>query len=276
MLDNKIIFIDWGIYLHKSIFASKKVSMPPTYTALSMIIGDLKKVGVNLDDIVIIACDSHGKGHWRRDLDSSYKHTRKKKREDSGIDWETYFNLFDNLLNDLDLSTPFHIVEIDRLEADDIISAGCRYYKDKSVVIVSFDSDYEQLFLYPNVRIFSPKTKQYKRPINNPHALLQKKIQKEVADDLISPILTEKQYEIRKTIVSLLSLPDEIEQQVIERLSKLQTKTDWDIEKLPFYSLRKRFSEIYNTDNKIDYYKSITGRITKKSKKKTKKQQTLI
>jgi len=269
---DKVVFLDWGVFLHKAIFASQKSSVSSIYVALTMIVGDLKKVGISPNDTIILAVDSHGKGNWRKDLDSQYKSTRRKKREDTGIDWETHFCMFENLLNDLDSGTPFHVVEIDRLEADDIISAGCRFYKDKEIVIVSHDSDYEQLFEYKNVKIFNPKSKKYKKPVENPQAVLQSKIKKEVADDLISPILSERDYEIRKTIVSLLSLPDSIENQVIDSLKKISPKQYWDLNKLPFPVIRQRFSTIYNNDKKVDYIDSIIG---KKKKRKTKQQSIL-
>lgn len=270
----KVVFVDWGVYLHKAIFAGTKMQRSPTWLASTMIIGDLKKVGVTPDDTIIIACDSHGKGNWRKDLDKQYKSTRKQKREDSGLDWETHFCLFENLLNEIEFGTPFHVIEIDRLEADDIISAGSRFYKDREMVIISHDSDYEQLFIYPHVKIFSPTSKKYKVAPKNPKSILDKKIRKEVADDLTSPVTNDEEYKIRKTIVDLSELPEEIESQVISRLEKISHKENWDINKLSSPSTRRKITEVFNSEDKVvDYVKCVTEK--KKYKKKVKQQSLL-
>lgn len=271
----KVVFVDWGVYLHKAIFAGIKMERSPTWLAMTMIIGDLKKVGINPDDIIIIACDSHGKGNWRKDLDKEYKSKRKQKREDSGIDFETHFCLFENLLGEVEFGTPFHVIEVDRLEADDIISAGSRFYNDKEIVIISHDSDYEQLFIYPHVKIFSPTSKKYKIAPSNPKAILEKKIKKEVTDDLTSPVNTEEEYRIRKTIVDLSELPKDIEFAVTSRLKQIVPKENWDINKMSSPSIRGKMQEIYNADEKqqVDYIKCVTKK--KKINKKV-KQQSLI
>ena len=64
---------------------------------MTMILGDLRKVGVDKDDIVIVAVD---KGRsWRKDADPEYKHTRKAKRDaQKEIPWKKMYASFDVLL----------------------------------------------------------------------------------------------------------------------------------------------------------------------------------
>lgn len=240
----KVIFIDNGVYLHSAIYAwEKNKKIHPTFLYLSMLLGDLKKVKVNKDDLIIIAVD---KGHsWRKTVDEEYKSSRKKKRElHKDIPWERFFEDFNRLLETLESYTNFHVIESWGFEADDIIAVGSRYFKEKNVIILSFDSDLEQLFYYKNVNIFSPKSKKFKEPIKDPIKLLEKKIEKEASDDLVKPILTVEDYEKRKMIVNLLTLPPEIENTIKEKLSILPEK-DFILERIPFKTIRNRIKQIF-------------------------------
>jgi hypothetical protein len=218
-------------------------AIPPTYICLVSIISNLKRVGLTPNDRVIIAVDSP-KGSWRKEIDSNYKANRKEKREKEDINWKEVFSAFSTLIEQLETCTPFHVIIIDKMEADDIIAYGCKKIKNSDHVIISTDSDYEQLYIFPNVKIFSPKSKKYKI-VKNPYSLLLQKIKKETADNLISPILSKEDYEKRKKIVSLIKLPEEIEQIISPHLEFLPDK-DWDIDNLPFETLRERFINIYD------------------------------
>jgi len=225
-----------------------------------MLIGNLKKVGLDKEDLVIIAADSP-KGSWRKELDSAYKANRKAAREKFDIDWKAQFRSFWQLLEKIEMYTPFHTISLDKLEADDIIAVACKKFKDKECVIISSDADYEMLFVYPKVKLFSPVSKHYKSYVD-PYKVLAKKIQKEASDNLVAPILSERDFEIRNTIVNLIILPEKIESQVNEVLIILPEK-DWEIDQLPFKSLHNRLETIYEKDKVVD----INKKIHKKKKK---------
>ena len=194
----KVILIDFGITMFTAIFAwySHKQGTP-CYTAITMILSNLKKVGLDKEDLVIIAVDSSS--NWRKDVDVNYKANRKEGREKYDIDWDKQFEDFAGLLLNLKMYTPFHVLKVNKMEADDIIAYGVRKFKDRECVIISSDSDYEQLAVFDNVKIFSPKSKRYKH-IDDPHAILAKKIQKETADNLITEIITEQDCQTRNMI----------------------------------------------------------------------------
>ena len=261
---NKVILVDWGIFMFRSIFCWKNNrNVPPTYTTLSMLISCLKTIGCHPDDLIIIAIDSP-LGSWRRDIDFQYKANRKANREKhKDINWTEMFTMFKDLLIKLKEATPFIQIVIDKLEADDIIAASCRFYKDKDVIIVSGDSDYEMLAQYSNVKVFSPKAKKYKY-IPNPTAILASKIKKETADNLISPLVTEEDYKRREMLVNLLKLPDNIEDQVINRLSNIEVNNNFNITCLPFGEMRRRFMDIYGEGLIKDEIKEIEPKIRKK------------
>jgi 5'-3' exonuclease len=209
-----------------------------------MLFGSLRRLHLDPDDIVILALDSP-KGSWRKDHDNLYKANRKEQREEHvDINWNIAFNLFDKTITKLYYGTSFHVIQIDKLEADDIIAYGCRYFKDNKVIIVSADSDYEMLTVFPNVKLFTPVGKYYKH-VNNPHAILQKKINSEPSDNLVSPLLCAKDYERRNLIVNLMSLPKVVEEKIDLVFSELDLKKSFDVTTLT-PAIRKLYSDVYN------------------------------
>ena len=261
-MDNKIILIDFGVFLFRAIFSWEKMrKASPTYLALIMLIANIKKVGLDQDDTVIIAVDS-SKGSWRKKIDKNYKANRKAARDRHNIDWHKMFGLFNNLIEEIELNTPFHTIEVDTCEADDIIAYACKKFKDTPCVVISSDSDYEQLVAYPNVKVFSPLSKRYKE-ISNPYKIIAEKIRKEVSDNLVTPILTEEDYVKRNMLVNLLTLPENIEHMIDERLNCLPKK-DWNIDEFFSPTVRQRLSGIYEKDK-------IVSEDSKKKKSKKRK-----
>jgi len=272
----KIIFLDWGMFIFKSIFAWRRnKEMFPEYICMNMILSCLRKIGVEPFDTIIIACD---KGRsWRKEIDLAYKADRKEKRDAyEDIDWKIMFRKFDNLLDKINAGTDWHIVSAEHLEADDWMSAGARYYKDKEVILVTFDADMEQLAIYPNVKIFSPmiKVKGKKggyKIIKNPYLVLSKKIQKETADNLEAVGITNEDYEKRKMIVSLLELPNYIENTCQETFNNLEEKENYNLEEVPFPSIKSKISGLYNDKSAIITYEDCIEYKEKKNKRKSKR-----
>ncbi|KKM81121.1 hypothetical protein LCGC14_1332910 [marine sediment metagenome] len=150
---SKVLILDWGMIIHIAGYASvHNKSVPPTYTVCVMMLSYLRKIGVNENDTIIIAVDA--RNSWRKDYEKTYKGNRTEQREKSGLDWSTLYEQFNQLLVQLDKATDFHIIKVDRLEADDIMAVGCRYYKDKEVILITFDSDLEQMWSLSNVKYF--------------------------------------------------------------------------------------------------------------------------
>lgn len=277
-IKNKLIVIDWGMVSHRAIFSWRnRKEIPAEYTACAMLISYLRKIGIEPMDEVIIAVDA--KNNWRKEIDKEYKANRKEIREKfTDIPWSEMYGRMDALLQKLDDGTSYHIIKIDKLEADDIASVACRYFKDKEIILVSFDSDWEQLILYPNVKVFSPLVKfkgskgAYKVIKESPYRILAKKIEKEVSDNLVNPILNAEDYERRKMIVSLLELPDFVENVCIERFKNLEEKEE-DLQYIPFKTIREKMANLYNDKDKVISYEDclIYAEKKKKAKKRTKK-----
>ncbi len=280
----KVVIIDWSIIVHRSIFAWKNnQAIPSTYTGLSILISSLKKIGIKKNDIVIIALDST-EGNWRKKVLKEYKADRKEKREkQKEIDWNYHFSQFNTLLADLDLATPFYNIYCKNLEADDIAAVATKFYQEKEdvskIIHCSYDHDWELLWDYPKVKIYS-FLKKYKsvkgsykiKPPNfNAYALLAKMINKEASDNLTEEILSEQSYDKRLLCVDLLNPPDFVEQAVLEKIKNLKPKENYNLEQLPFETLRNRFSQIYDPKFKITYEDVVKYEEKKKNRKKRKK-----
>jgi len=271
-MKNKTVILDWSIFLFRSAYGSiHNPTIPVTYTALNMIIGNLRRIGISPDDTIIVACDG-SKGNWRKKYEPEYKGNRKEQREKSGINFVKIFEDFDWLLQKVDQATNWHVVKLDTIEADDIAAVACRYdkFKDSEIVLVSYDSDWEQMWNFPNVKIFSPMTKRYKiKPEKfDVYKFIAKKIKKETADNLVSPILSVNDFNNREKVINLLELPEFVETPIKESLNNLQEK-DIILEELPYDTIRERFMSIYNNgtepyEKSVKYYERKKKALAKK------------
>jgi 5'-3' exonuclease len=239
----KVVFVDFSVFMFRAIHIGKLSNkMYPPYNAMSMIIACLTRLELKKDDIVIFALDRGP--YWRKKEEEKYKANR--VYDDW---WKQQFKEFDKLKTILNYTTPFHIIEIKTLEADDIISYGVRYYKDKMCIIVSHDSDMEQLLSLPNVKIFSPLSKTFKE-VNNPYETLVKKIEEEKTDNLIKPLETDEDFVKRNRLVNLLSLPIEIEMQVEYALNNLDFHKKYYLKDFLFKKLVPRINSIFERKTK--------------------------
>ncbi len=253
---NKVIIIDFGIVVHKSIFAwPNNKDIPPTYIGMNMMLGWLYRLDLAPDDQIIIACDA--RNCWRKDFEEEYKGNRQQKRIDSGIPFDKFYAEFNSLKDRLNSGLNWSFIEVPRCEADDIMAVACRYYFDKEVILCTYDADLQQMWHYSNVKIFSPMTKKWKIKLDNfdVNRLIAEKVYKETTDNMISPILNEQDYEKRRLCVDLTTLPEWVENAVIEELKKIQPKQH-NIECIPFKSLWPRMVNLYNDKSKVISYDS--------------------
>ena len=131
------------------------------------------------------------------------------------------------------------------------------------------------LLSYPNVKIFSILKKYkghkgaYKIPAPNFNAykLLASKVKQEKTDNLITPILSDKDYENRLKCVNLLELPEFIEGQIIKELENYKEK-EADINFIPFRTIKEKLENLYNNKEKIVTYKMCEDYEEKKKKRK--------
>ena len=277
---DKIILMDFGFYMFSSGWASQNSEIPASYTCLNMMIADLKKIGLEPEDTVIVGVDYHGDDYssWRKQFSGEYKKGR------TGLPAETYEQL-NGALEIIKQSTDWNVIVLPHLEYDDIAAVACRYYKEKGVdvVVISSDCDLEQMWIYDHVKVFSPhsKSKRYKiKPANwNIYKVLAKKINKEAKDQVTSEIINEDDYAKRKLIMDLTELPEWVETLVNEALDNMTYHKE-NMLLMPFRTLRDRYDSIFNDHSKVVTYERSLEIVAKKEAKKkkvlAKKKETLV
>jgi len=269
----KIIVIDWSVFLNMATYASLKIaSQQPTYLAMTMILGNLKKIGVDPCDEIIIACDHMGS--WRKQYIPQAKEDRKELRKKSGIDWDSIYAKFNDLLEKVEKSTTWQVIKIPHIEADDIMSVCCRFYKDKEVVLLTMDGDLNQCWHYNNVKIFSPHRlmKRYKvKPKNfNICKVIAKMVATKGHNNLDIELATEEDYATKELCVNLIKLPDWVENSIVKELEVFEPKID-NIEDFPFHTLKNRYGSLYNSKDKIITYEQCVAKEERKKKRKKQK-----
>ena len=276
-IDNidKVILIDWSIYLKMATSASENCGMEPTFIAQTMILGNLKLIGVTPDTLLLIACD--GRNNWRKKYIQQTKVDRVEGEKKFQERHPGIYQKFDELLIKLDRATDWHIIKFDELEADDVMACASKYYgeiKNKPVVLLTMDSDMAQLWHYTNVKWFSPhrQMKRYKiKPDNfNVNKLIAKMVLSKGHNNLGVP-KTDEEYKTKQLCTDLINLPKWIEDICFQRFEKLQSK-EANAELLGSPTLIKRYNSLYNSEDKIiTYEKSRKMAERKKKKKKVKK-----
>jgi len=106
------------------------------------------------------------KTNWRRDYFPNYKHSRRKGRKESKLDWNNIFDTLHMIKDELTEFFPYKVLEVDNAEADDIIASVVFHVASEpknyeKVLILSSDKDFIQLQKYNFVSQFSPMQKKY-------------------------------------------------------------------------------------------------------------------
>ena len=108
---------------------------------------------------VVIAVD--GPSPWRRDIFPHYKAKRREGRDESKTDWESVFGLLHIIKEEIRDNFPYKVVQLDNVEADDIIAVICKKQQKENILIISGDKDFQQLQKYPHVKQYSPIQKKF-------------------------------------------------------------------------------------------------------------------
>ena len=136
----KVLSIDWE-YLKFVIFSS--------------IYGSIIK---NKATEVVLAVDS--RHSWRYDFWPRYKEDRKLKKEkqDDDFPWDTFFEKYEEMLQEFKEHLPIKVFKIDKCEGDDIIGVICKNVPEQCIII-STDKDFLQLSSN-RVKIYNPLKQQ--------------------------------------------------------------------------------------------------------------------
>ena len=106
------------------------------------------------------------KTNWRREYFPNYKHSRRKGRKDSKLDWNNIFDTLHMIKDELTEFFPYKVLEVENAEADDIIASVVFHVASEpknyeKVLILSSDKDFIQLQKYNFVSQYSPMQKKF-------------------------------------------------------------------------------------------------------------------
>ena len=100
------------------------------------------------------------KNYWRRQVFPYYKMNRKQERENSKYDWNQVFSVLNKIRDELRDNFPFHVLQVDGAEADDIIASLVKRNQSANnpepILILSADKDFIQLHKYSLVKQYDP------------------------------------------------------------------------------------------------------------------------
>jgi hypothetical protein len=226
-----------------------------------MVINSLRanKVKFEKDFGEMIIC-ADDKNYWRKTLFPYYKAARKKNREESELDWNAIFTSLNKIREELKVFFPYKVIQIDGVEADDIIGTICHtegtaLNTGEPILILSSDKDFIQLHKYANVKQFDPIRKRWIQHSDPEQYLLEHIIKGDAGDgipNVLSPdncfVIGERQKPITKkrmaefsdsnitneqalrnfkrneSLIDLSKVPDHVKEQIIERYEEVNEK----------------------------------------------------
>ena len=132
---------------------------------------------------IILAFD--GPNYWRKIVYPNYKHGRKRARDESPIDWDEFFKQMHAYKKELKEHLPFVVLQVDRCEADDIITVLVQDFKKG--IIISSDSDYRQL-LNNDIKQYDPFKRKFLEPKHNVDVLCLAGLAKDGIPNILTPL----------------------------------------------------------------------------------------
>ena len=136
---------------------------------------------------MVIACDSGNV--WRKQIFPNYKAGRKANRAKSEHDWEYIFDLLSKVKNEIKQFLPYKVIEVESVEADDIIAVLCKRTNEK-VLILSGDKDFIQLH-NDRVKQYNPVLNKFVGQGENPSLYIREHILKGDRSDGIPNVLSD-------------------------------------------------------------------------------------
>ena len=142
-------------------------------------------------EMVIVA---DGMNNWRKEAFPQYKAARRKKRDESTIDWQEVFRIINMVREEIQENFPYKVMHEDGCEADDVIAQLAletqEFGKYEPIMIISADGDFKQLQVYKNIKQFSPLLKKFVVE-KNPRLYLKEHILKGDTGDGVPNVLSD-------------------------------------------------------------------------------------
>ena len=213
----------------------------------------------------IVIC-TDGFKNWRKEVYPEYKFKRKDARKQSKMDWNEIFRIINMVLDEIKENFPYKVVEVEEVEADDIIAALCEdtqeFGRHQPVLIVSKDKDFVQLQKFSNVSQFTPQTKKMIKEPNPRKAKMELILKGDQADgipNVLSPDNTFtdgiRQKPLRQNVIEqLIEDPHCMGEEVYRNF--LRNKKLIDLEECPQH-LKEKIIYNYESQDKSAHKKKV-------------------
>ena len=242
-MENSLVVVDFSEVFFTAVFGHRRMVEDGSTLSLEFLL--LRKLFSYIrpypDRQVCFVSD--GVDSWRKEVYPAYKGQRKAQRDGyADLDWPILFEKYAQTLSRFELFTNVYTYRDDKLEADDLIAVLCK--DGYEMVVFSSDKDLNQLCIYNNITLISPKSKKIKdkwvpKVITNPMKELEVLVAKGDTCDNIPAGKTEAQRIINNKLVNLVQLPTIIEDRARQVLNQRRVKSPQDIEAFhsfyPFY-----------------------------------------
>lgn len=156
MLENKKIAIyDFGNLSKRCLYAKGIIEdNKVNYPLLKWIIfNTIYRTNLKLKVNACILADDNGS--WRKLIYPAYKADRKISNNANIIDWKEFYEELKSFITEMSENLPFYYISVKNAEADDIIATLVKTYFKNDWIIVSADSDFQQID-FPYVKLYDP------------------------------------------------------------------------------------------------------------------------
>jgi len=180
-----VLLIDGGNLFMRCLFSVPYDPLDPTYIAYkTTLFMSIKKTLKQFRPDKVIFC-LEGRSNWRKQIYSEYKKQRRDIRDKSVIDFDSFFMENGKLIEDLiKVVKNIQFLQVDNCEADDLIGVIVKNKSNWKIINQSSDSDFYQLFKYPNYNQWNAKKKQFAQVLNPESYLTEKIILGDVSDNI--------------------------------------------------------------------------------------------
>ena len=167
----KVLLIDGHNLIYRTIFIANFQDPTDTqylYWKYLMMNSLLSAIARFSPTKVIFAIDNHTSKVWRKKIYSRYKESRAELRKKSAIDFDEFFSVSNDFMEELKLYLPnIYFLDIPKCEGDDIIGVMVKNnFKTSEKIIISTDKDMLQLLRYNNVKLWNPTKKSWLKSLN--------------------------------------------------------------------------------------------------------------
>jgi len=244
-----MILVDCSHAMHRVLHSNKEavIANPEflTHLLLSQFLSMSSKFGGSKKNPVVLCLDSSS---WRKDFyvehkpkTEDYKNETYKGRrvKDTSVDWTEVYRIYDDIMNILKQDSDFHVMKVEKAEADDIIAVLATKFKDQEDIwVMSSDKDFVQLQC-ENVSIYDPLKQAFKPTIDvetfkKIHNIIGDKsdnilpIKSRVAEKTAYKLLPEldvllktnpdmrEKYEFNETLISFDKIPDWVRENILK------------------------------------------------------------